>query len=356
MNEQTSNSTAPKATPPTPTVRTGQAEGHLPRQEFETRFRARFADPAFANAADAIDELLDIAWDGYQNSRKSPVTRKAGKEFADPDYDLSVDWIKTREEIDAAQQRHDADGRSRMLLINGAARNDGSCPGEISKTLRLAKLARSELEAAHRHGPARPERAHLRIRQSHLPVQRLRVDRDAAVPLALQLLSEPLAGPEQRLDERDLRQWVAAHAVIILTPVYWYQAPAVLKLMIDRLVCADGGNPDPTSTHGKKAEEAKALEQDWDYPKHLAGRAFGLVVHGDVAGIEGVRRSLSDWLDWMLIHAGAAPARSLHRLLRAVRHQPRRLRRRHSPARRGAQCRAGPNHSGHAAPRGSRRT
>lgn len=34
---------------------------------------------------------------------------------------------------------------------------------------------------------------------------------------------------------------------------------------------------------------------------------YGLVVHGDVAGIEGVRRSLSDWLDWMgLIDAGAS--------------------------------------------------
>jgi len=77
--------------------------------------------------------------------------------------------------------------------------------------------------------------------------------------------------------------------------------------MIDRLVCADGGNPDPTTTHGKKPEEAKALElKGWDYPKHLAGRAYGLVVHGDVAGIEGSRRSLSDWLDWMgLIDAGS---------------------------------------------------
>jgi multimeric flavodoxin WrbA len=77
--------------------------------------------------------------------------------------------------------------------------------------------------------------------------------------------------------------------------------------MIDRLVCADGGNPDPTRTHGKKAAEAKALElQGWDYPQHLAGRAYGLVVHGDVAGIEGVRRGLSDWLDWMgLIDAGS---------------------------------------------------
>jgi multimeric flavodoxin WrbA len=94
--------------------------------------------------------------------------------------------------------------------------------------------------------------------------------------------------------------------------VYWYQAPSILKLMIDRLVCADGGNPDPSSTHGKKAEEAKALEKDWHYPKHLAGRAYGLVVHGDVAGIEGTRRSLADRLDWMCL-IPASPTAQLDR-------------------------------------------
>jgi multimeric flavodoxin WrbA len=101
-------------------------------------------------------------------------------------------------------------------------------------------------------------------------------------------------------------RWAAAHGVLILTPVYWYQAPSPLKLMIDRLVCADGGNPDPTTTSGKDPAKAKAIELDgWSYPKHLAGRVYGLVVHGDVAGIETVRRSLSDWLDWMgLIDAG----------------------------------------------------
>jgi len=102
-------------------------------------------------------------------------------------------------------------------------------------------------------------------------------------------------------------RWTAAHAIVIVTPVHWYQSPSPLKLMIDRLVCADGGNPDPTSTHGKDAEKAKEIElKGWDYPKHLAGRVYGLVVHGDVAGIEGVRRALSDWLDWMgLIDAGS---------------------------------------------------
>ena len=54
--------------------------------------------------------------------------------------------------------------------------------------------------------------------------------------------------------------WVAAHGIIIIAPVHWYQSPTVLKLMMDRMVCADGGNPDPTSTHGKDAARAKELE------------------------------------------------------------------------------------------------
>jgi multimeric flavodoxin WrbA len=103
-------------------------------------------------------------------------------------------------------------------------------------------------------------------------------------------------------------RWVAAHGVLIVTPVYWYQAPSVLKLMMDRLVCADGGNPDPTTTHGKKVEEAKAIElRGWDYPKHLAGRAFAVVAHGDAAGAEGVRRGITDWLlDMELVQAGGS--------------------------------------------------
>ena len=67
--------------------------------------------------------------------------------------------------------------------------------------------------------------------------------------------------------------------------------PSGLKLMVDRLVCADGGNPDPTTTHGKQPEEAKKLElKGWDYPRHLAGRVFGVAVHGDAAGAEVVMR------------------------------------------------------------------
>ncbi|MBV9518913.1 MAG: NADPH-dependent FMN reductase, partial [Hyphomicrobiales bacterium] len=43
----------------------------------------------------------------------------------------------------------------------------------------------------------------------------------------------------------------------------------------------------------------------WDYPRHLAGRLYSVVAHGDAEGAEGVRRSLSDWLTAMhLVSAG----------------------------------------------------
>lgn len=101
--------------------------------------------------------------------------------------------------------------------------------------------------------------------------------------------------------------WVKAHGIMIITPVHWYQVPSTLKLMMDRLVCADGGNTDPTSTQGKDPKLAKKLElAGWPYPKHLAHRAFSVVTHGDSAGVQEVRRILVDWLnDMQLIQAGS---------------------------------------------------
>jgi multimeric flavodoxin WrbA len=101
-------------------------------------------------------------------------------------------------------------------------------------------------------------------------------------------------------------QFVAAHGLMFVTPVNWYQAPSPLKLLIDRLVCADGGNPDPTTTGGKDPEKAKALElAGWGYPRHLAGRLFAVVTHADAEGELGLRDMLSDWLAAMgLIEAG----------------------------------------------------
>ncbi len=289
-------------------VRKGQAPGHLSRQEFGERYRASFHDPAFEPEKDAIARLEQIAWTAYEEGRKAPVTRKAGPGYADPDYDLSVDWLAAHDAIAVAQARQaDATSASRVLLVLGSARNDGSCPGEISKSFRLAGWMAEELR---RHG-IEVDTLDLSLTTSEYG-RRIHPCK-GCVSTAMPLCHWPCSCyPNHALAQTGdwmneiYPRWAAAHGVIIVTPVYWYQAPSPLKLMIDRLVCADGGNADPSSTHGKKPAEAKALElQGWDYPQHLAGRAYGVMVHGDVAGIEGSRRALSDWLDWMgLIDAG----------------------------------------------------
>ena len=257
----------------------------------------RFYDPAFEGEREAIARLEAIAWDAMQEGRKSPVSRPAGRGFADPSYPISVQWLHTRTRLKAAQVLWaDSAAPSRVLLINGSARNDGTCPGEVSKTWRLAEMAQHVVE-----------RAGMQADLLDLSLVTSEYGRNihpckGCVSSAMPLCHWPCSCyPNHSLGQADdwmaeiYERWVAAHAVIILTPTYWYQSPSPLKLMIDRMVCADGGNPDPSTTHGKHVAQAKAIEEKgWDYPKH-------------VAGVEEHRRNLTDWLDWMgLIDAGTA--------------------------------------------------
>ena len=291
-------------------IRKGQAPASLTRAEFHERFNVRYYDPAYAPERDAIARLEQIAWEAMQEGRKAPLTRPAGRGFADPTYQVSMQWLDTRRRLKAAEKRwHDRATPARILLICGSARNDGTCPGEVSKTWRMTESARHVVQA-------------LGMQADVLDLSLVTSEYGRAihpckgcVSSAMPLCHWPCSCyPNHALDQADdwmaeiYQRWVAAHGVIILAPTYWYQSPSPLKLMIDRMVCADGGNPDPTSTHGKKVAEAKTIEQKgWDYPKHIAGRAYGVVVHGDVAGVEVHRRNLTDWLDWMgLIDAGAA--------------------------------------------------
>lgn len=289
-------------------IRKGQAPGRLARTEFSVRFRAAFIDPEFRAEDESIDRLEEIAWLAYTDGRKAPFTQKAGPGYADPDYQLSSDWIATKQRIDAAQKRwSEPSAASRVLLVCGSARNDGTCPGEISKSFRLLRIVEETL----RQADIKSDVLDLSLVTSEYGrhIHPCKACASTAMPLCHWPCS---CYPNHSLNQTNdwmaeiYERWTAAHAVIIVTPVYWYQSPSPLKLMIDRMVCADGGNPDPTSTSGKKAGKAKALEMaGWDYPQHLAGRVYGLIVHGDVAGIEGSRRALSDWLDWMgFIDAG----------------------------------------------------
>jgi len=289
------------------TVRKGQGDVKLTREEFERRLRERFYDPEFQSVEHQIADIVNVAWKAYDQYHKSPRKRKAGPGFANPEVELPIEWLDTRRQIQQAErEQKDASRQSRVLLVCGAARHDQTCPGEMSKTFRLASIAREEIE-----------RAGLQCDFLDLSLLTAEYGRQilpckACVSTAMPLCHWPCSCyPNHAMGQvvdwmNELYpRWVAAHGVMIVTPVYWYQAPSVLKLMIDRLVCADGGNPDPTTTGGKDPEKAKALELGgWSYPRHLAGRVFSVVVHGDTVGAETLRRSLTDWLsDMKLIPA-----------------------------------------------------
>jgi multimeric flavodoxin WrbA len=318
-----------------PSPRLGEAE-------FKRRFLNQFVDPAFAPLEGELAKVAAAAWDAYANSRKSPKTRKAGSEFSDPDYELAVDWLDARRAIKEAELRYfDKSGPSRILLINCSARSEHTCPSEMSKSWRLVEIAREVFLGAtaatsRERDSGREDRSpSLGAGESYavdvevLDLARLASEYGrtihpckACFSTAAALCHWPCScypnyslGQTQDWMNDIYPMWVAAHGIMIVTPVNWYQVSSPLKLMMDRMVCADGGNPDPTRTHGKDAKRAKQIELDgWDYPRHLAGRLFSVVVHGDVEGAEAVRRAISDWLCFMHL-CPAGPQAELDRYI-----------------------------------------
>ena len=293
---------------PTPEPRKGMPSPQLDEATFRQRFLSRFIDPAFDTLSAELDAIAGAAWDGYVHHRKAPRTQKAGAGYADPDYDLAVDWLAAKAAIAAAQIRHDdKDGPCRVLIVNASSRSEHTCPGEMSKSYRLAKISKAVMETDG-------------VEVEILDLSRLASEfgREIHPCKACFSTAAPLCHwpcscyPNYSLGQTNdwmneiYPLWVQAHGIMIITPVNWYQVSSPLKLMMDRLVCADGGNADPTLTHGKDAKKAKAVElAGWDYPKHLSGRVFSVIVHGDVEGAENVRRSVADWLRFMdMIPAG----------------------------------------------------
>ena len=292
-----------------PTVRRQTKYVPLTKEQFRERFFARFYDPAFDEVKPELEKVYEKAWDGYIVYRKSPRKKAAGKGFADPKFALPIEWLDTRAKIQAAEKRQkNPKSPSRILIVNGSTRSEHTCPGEISKTRRLAQQAQKTIESL-RHF----EVDFLDISTLADEPYKTIFPCKACVSTAQPLCHWPCSCyPNHAMGQVNdwmneiYPRWAAAHGVMILCPVHWYQAPASLKLMIDRLVCADGGNPDPTTTKGKNPLLAKQVElKGWSYAKHLAGRAFSIVAHGDAAGPENLRRMLTDWLsDMEMIPAG----------------------------------------------------
>ena len=78
-----------------------------------------------------------------------------------------------------------------------------------------------------------------------------------------------------------------ADAWAVIGPVNWYAPSANLKLMFDRLVCMNGGNPREALIEHKNPELAMQLERQPEWKElsrnHLEGRTAGFFCYGDDA-------------------------------------------------------------------------
>ncbi len=294
-----------------PKLRSGQASTKLNQKDFKAEFAKRFFDPNFNEIKDSLDKVIEVAWQNYSDHRKAPLTSAAGPGFADAKYQLSDQWRETSDKLKIAQKKFKSKkSKSRILLINASPRNEHTCPGEVSKSFLLTQKMKKVFTDA-------------KFEVDYLDLSLLTAEFGkniypckACVSTAMPLCHWPCSCyPNNSLGQTNdwmaeiYERWVLAHGVLIVTPVHWYQAPSTLKLMMDRLVCADGGSPDPTLTQGKNAILAKKIElAGWDYPKHLKGRCFSIVVHGDTVGAESVRRNLTDWLHDLELNSSSSQA------------------------------------------------
>ena len=229
-----------------------------------------------------------------------------------------------------------------MLLINGSTRSEHTCPGEISKTRRLAHAARDVIASPRGFEVDFLDLCTLADEPAQVihPCKACVSTAHAALPLAMLLLPEPRARPDERLDGRDLsalgrraRRDDRLPGALVPgagEPEADDRSPRLRRRRQSR----------PTTTHGKDPAAAKAIElAGWAYPKHLAGPRLRRRRARRRRGPRELCAACSPTGSptWASIQAGAAArARHAHRLLRAVRDEPRGARRRSGCVRRGA--------------------
>ena len=207
------------ATAPAP--RKGMPEVKLDEAGFKRRFLAQYFDPAFRPLDAELGRIAEIAWQAYREGRKSPVTRKAGPGFADPDYDLAIDWVEAKAAIDRARAEHDDPAEPPcILIVNGSSRSEHTCPGEMSKSWRLVKQAE-------------PVFAEMGFAVDILDLSRLTSEFGKQIHPCKSCVSTSMAlchwpcscYPNYSLGQTNdwmneiYPKWVAAHGIMIVTPV-----------------------------------------------------------------------------------------------------------------------------------------
>jgi multimeric flavodoxin WrbA len=96
--------------------------------------------------------------------------------------------------------------------------------------------------------------------------------------------------PDLMWDEDIYGRIYAADAIMVCAPVNWYGPTSSVKLMFDRLICANGGNPKEELINHKDGPLAAKLEHSTEWKElslnHLEGRTAAFFVYGDEGGDE----------------------------------------------------------------------
>ena len=186
----------------TPRVRTGQTDMSVDREKFDGRFDAHFYDPAFDVVRQELDRVRDVAWDGYTSTARARARGRPGQGFADPDFELPVEWLAraARDPRRASSASDDPRRRARILLVCGARAQRPDLPGRDVEDVSPGAAGAQEVDRRERRLRGRLPRsqpAHRGVRPRDLSVQGLRLDGDAALPLAVLVLPEPRDGPDR---------------------------------------------------------------------------------------------------------------------------------------------------------------
>jgi hypothetical protein len=177
----------------------------------------------------------------------------------------------------------------RVLVLSGSDRREYNCPGVDSKSRALMLRMAERL----------PQDWEIDLEDLGNVYERARIQScNACVSTSMALCVWPCNCYEKGdKDEPDL-MWDLdlyarldlADAWAVIGPVNWYGPTSNLKLMFDRLVCMNGGNPREELIAHKNPELAMKLEHSPEWEElsvnHLEGRTAGFFCYGDGGGDE----------------------------------------------------------------------
>ena len=177
----------------------------------------------------------------------------------------------------------------RVLIISGSGRRQYNCPGVDSKSRTLMLRMKEKL----------PAHWDIDIEDLGNVFGRARIQScNACVSTSMALCVWPCNCYEKNNSKEPDLMWDLdiysrldqADAWAVIGPVNWYAPTSNLKLMFDRLVCMNGGNPREDLIDHKNPELAMKLEhtQEWKELSlnHLEGRTAGFFCYGDGGGDE----------------------------------------------------------------------